>query len=469
MDATTQTKAVDSPVQQNQQYNCSKCKRSFASLSALGRHSKDKHKLPSLEPNPVATGSASFKPTYKPSILEENSCPFNYHVFWLLKAKTRRLLPNRKRYTRFVAPRFPLSTALQLAEQVNCPDLLDKEFVAFAQAYDTIVQEKDYTSIDRILEFPIGVINAKQDLVLSGRIGRLKDIQRRAPTLPTKNLKILTEDMLLQFFAQARIHMLENSIPWDDFPAYYLSSAVLGAEIYNKVIQHLHGYPEEITLRKFSCFIQQIILGLLPIHESYSEAELRIIEEHKANLLGPVPNINHIRTMLQADSCDLVAKSPYFKQVQNIISDESKRLMIEAEKTNLLHKIIANTTYEAKLYELLIASGSYKTIHTVPYPALLDHLQNLIIAEKKSEVALFNANRLAQTRDLVLSEESPVVLPPIYFNGPPPIYGPPPNFSYLNTPPPPTIPKVTTPPNRLPPPFYNRAMPPTWPPNTPRL
>ena len=79
MDATTQTETVNLPVQQNQRYNCSKCKRAFATTSALGRHTKDKHSakqnLSALHPNPVLTDIAFYKPTYKPDILEEHSCP----------------------------------------------------------------------------------------------------------------------------------------------------------------------------------------------------------------------------------------------------------------------------------------------------------------------------------------------------------------------------------------------------------
>ena len=419
MDATTQTETVNLPVQQNQRYNCSKCKRAFATTSALGRHTKDKH---SVDPNPVLTDNAFYKPTYKPDILEEHSCPYNYHVFWFLQAKTRRLPPYNKRYTRFVAPRLPL-TMLELAERVNFPDLLSREFVAFAQAYDTLVQEKNFASIDTVVQGPsIGVTNAKQDLILSGRTKLLKDIQRTAPVLPIKNLKILSDDTIVQFFAQARIHMLNNSIPWDNFSSYFLDSTILGAEISTKVTEVLHGYPEEIrpVLRNFSCFIQRIIHGLLPIQESYSEACLRILNNHKQHLMGYNPSIEYTNTHIHADAQDLTRKSPYFKQVCTNITDEQHRAMIEKHKTNLLHSIIADTTYEATIYELLISSSKYKVITDVPNQELLDTLKNVILAEKKSAIALAN-----------------VLLPPTYFDRPPPtptyFNTPPPNFS---TPPP---------------------------------
>ena len=450
-----------------QQYNCPKCKRSYATPSALARHTTDKHspqpKGPPLRDNHGTKGPPP-RETYRPPILDEHNCPFNYHVFWQLTAHTRKLPLSNKRNHRWVAPRLPCHM-LQLAERVNFPDLLDKEFVAFAQAYDTIVQEKDFASIDTIDTCPIGVINAKQDLVLCGRIKLLKEIQRRAPVLPTTNLKFITEDMLLQFFASCRIHMLENSIPWDDFPSYFLTASVMGAEIFTKVTNVIHGYPEDIRyiLRNFSSFIQHIIHRLLPIQESYSEAELRILKKHKQYLAGPNPSMEYTITHIQADAQDLTRKSPYFKQVCNDITDEQHRGMIEKHKTDLLHSIIADTTFEATIHELLIGSSKYTKITEVPNHELMDTLQSLMVAEKMSAIAL--------------SKDSPVLLPPTFFNRPPPIYGHPPNFSYPPPNflvPPPTIAKVTTPPIRgtshcPPPPFYNRAMPTAWPPNTPRL
>ena len=434
-DATTQT----SPMGQCQcKCQCLKCPKHFATPSALARHTKDKHpskpkhKLASPELN-QSTDNTFHKPTYKPPILEEPSCPPNFRVFFNLKAKTRKVRPNVKGYTRFVAPRFPL-TMLQLAERVHFPDLLSKEFVAFAQAYDTIVKRKDFASTTTVCQYPIGVTNSKQDLVLTGRCRILKDLERKAPSLPTKNLKTLTEDTVLQFFAQARKHMLENSIPWNDFPAYYLSSAVLGAEISCKVTNLLHGYPAEdrYLVRSFSCFIERIILGLLPLQESYYDAELRILEKHKQHLSGPNPSIDFTKTYIHSDAQDLTMKSPYYKQVHKDITDEQLRMMIENEKTNLLHKIITHTSYDAKIHKLLIASSKYKDITDVPSQILLDTLGYLMVAEKKSSIALLNAQNSrgirSQSSESTENTSSLMLLPPTFFNRPPP--------TYLNTPPP---------------------------------
>ena len=432
MDATTQTETID------HQYQCLQCPKHFATPSALARHTKDKHsskpkhKLTTPKLN-QSTESTFQKPTYKPPILEEPSCPPNFRVFFNLKAKTRRLPPNVKSYAKFVAPRFPL-TMLQLAERVHFPDLLSREFVAFAQAYDTIVKEKDFASTTTVCQYPIGVTNSKQDLVLTGRCRILKDLERKAPSLPTKNLKALTEDTVLQFFAQARKHMLENSIPWNDFPAYYLSSAVLGAEISCKVTNLLHGYPAEdrYLVRSFSCFIERIILGLLPLQESYYDAELRILEKHKQHLSGPNPSIDFTKTYIHSDAQDLTTKSPYYKQVHKDITDEQLRMMIENEKTNLLHKIITHTSYDAKIHKLLIASSKYKDITDVPSQILLDTLGYLMVAEKKSSIALLNAQNSrgirSQSSESTENTSSLMLLPPTFFNRPPP--------TYLNTPPP---------------------------------
>ena len=351
------------------------------------------------------------KQIYEPPILDQLDCPRLYITFWGLRALTLRETANNKRMSRFVAPKFPINM-LELEKQVNYQGMLSDEFISYAKAYENLASQKDYASVDQYSQFQVGVKNSAHDLANYGRGSVLEVLRRQAPVLEEKRLSALTESALQSFFFQARCYMLSSSIPWDSFPEFFLTSAALGPDILTRVNNALLGYPtHRKVLRTFSTFIERIIRILLPAEESYNDAESRIIEEHKANLLGPVPNIDHTRTMLQADSRDLVTKSPYFKQVQNTISDESKRLMIEAEKTNLLHKIISNTTYEAKLYKLLIASDSYKTINTVPYPVLLDHLQNLIIAEKKSEVALVNANRLAhKSRD---TQKSILKSPPL--------------------------------------------------------
>ena len=337
------------------------------------------------------------KQIFHPAIMDQLDCPPAYKTFWTLRAFTRRLSKKDKPMPRWVAPKFPINM-LELEKQVNYPGMLSDEYTNYAKAYQNLASQKDYASVDQYSQFQVGVINSAHDLAVLGKLQIFNDLQKHAPQLETKSLSTLTEAALQAFFFQARCYMLTSSIPWDSFPEFFLTTAALGPDILTRVNNALLGYPtHRKVLRTISSFIERIIRTLLPAQESYNDAEARIIDEHKAHLLGPSPNIDHTRTMLQSDSRDLVTKSPYYKQVQNEISDESKRLMIEAEKTNLLHKIIANTIYEAKLYKLLIASDSYTTINTVPYNVLLDHLQNLIIADKKSEVALVHANRLSHT------------------------------------------------------------------------
>ena len=337
------------------------------------------------------------KQIYQPTIIDQLDCPPAYITFWNLRAFTRRISKKDKPMSRFVAPKFPINM-LELEKEVNYPGMLSDEYTSYAKAYQNLASQKDYASVDQYSQFQVGVINSAHDLAVLGKLQIFNDLQKQAPQLETKTLSTLTEAALQAFFFQARCYMLTSSIPWDSFPEFFLTTAALGPDILTRVNNALLGYPtHRKVLRTLSTFIERIIRTLLPAQESYNDAEARIIEEHKAHLLGPSPNIDHTRTMLQSDSRDLVTKSPYYKQVQNEIPDESKRLMIEAEKTNLLHKIIANTVYEAKLYKLLIASDSYTTINTVPYNVLLDHLQNLIIADKKSEVALVHANRLSRT------------------------------------------------------------------------
>ena len=341
------------------------------------------------------TNSILLKQTYQPPILGESTCPQTYHTFWKLKAKTRKLPPSYKKLVKFVAPRFPL-TMLQLTEQVNYPDLLSREFVAYAQAYDSIVKQKNYASVVTLPLYTVGVENSESDLALTGQTRILDNLKRKAPQLETKSLDKLTESALTQFFFIARTYMLTSSIPWDSFSDYFISPNILGPEIFAKVTNALIGYPtHKELLKNLSCFIERIIFRLLPVQESYYDAEVRILEKHKQRLTGPNPSIDFTKTYIHSDAQELTTKSPYYKQVHTEITDEQLRMMIENEKTNLLHKIITHTSYDAKIHKLLIASSKYKEITDVPNNELLDNVQSLMVAEEKTAIALVNATKLS--------------------------------------------------------------------------
>ena len=375
----------------NPKYQCSECHHSYHKRSALTRHTKKRHpnklKHSHLAPATLPSNSSLQKETFQPPILEEASCPSTYHIFWNLKAKTRQLPPDNKKVVKFVAPRFPL-TMLQLTEQVNYPDLLSMEFVAYAKAYDSIVKQKNFASIVTNPIHSVGVQNSEHDLSLTGQTRILDSLKKKAPALQTKTLNKLTESALTQFFFIARTYMLTSSIPWNSFSDYFLTKAVLGHEIYSKVTNALIGYPtQKELLKNLSCFIERIIFRLLPAQESYYDAEIRILEKHKKYLTGPNPSIDFTKTYIHSDAQELTTKSPYYKQVHNDITDEQHRTMIENEKTNLLHKIISHSSYDAEIHKLLIASSKYKEITDVPNNELLDNVQSLMVAEEKIAVA----------------------------------------------------------------------------------
>ena len=375
----------------NPKYQCSECHHSYHKRSALTRHTKkwhpDKIKHSHLAPGTLSSHSSLQKETFQPPILKEASCPSTYHIFWNLKAKTRQLPPDNKKVVKFVAPRFPLET-LQLAEQVNFPELLSKEFVAYAHAYDSIVKQKNFASIVTVPIHSVGVQNSEHDLSLTGQTRILDSLKKKAPALQTKTLNKLTESALTQFFFIARTYMLTSSIPWNSFSDYFLTKAALGPEIHAKVKNALIGYPtHKEFLKNLSCFLERIIFRLLSAEESYYNAEIRILEKHKKYLTGPNPSIDFTKTYIHSDAQELTTKSPYYKQVHKDITDEQHRTMIENEKTNLLHKIITHTTYDAEIHKLLIASSKYKEITDVPNNELLDNVQSLMVAKEKSAVA----------------------------------------------------------------------------------
>ena len=374
----------------NPNHQCSECHHSYHKRSALTRHTKKRHpnklKHSHLAPTTLPSDSSLQKETFQPPILEE-ACPSTYHIFWNLKAKTRQLPPDNKKVVKFVAPRFPL-TMLQLAEQVNFPELLSKEFEVYAHAYDSIVKQKNFASINTVPFHSVGVLNSEHDLSLTGQTRILDSLKKKAPALHTKTLNNLTEATLTQFFFLARTYMLTSSIPWNSFSDYFLTKAVLGPEIHAKVKNALIGYPtHKEFLKNLSCFIERIIYRLLPVQESYYDAEVRILKKHKQYLTGPNPSIDFTKTYIHSDAQELTTKSPYYKQVHNDITDEQHMTMIENEKTNLLHKIITHTSYDAEIHKLLIASSKYKEITDVPNNELLDNVQSLIVAEEKSAVA----------------------------------------------------------------------------------
>ena len=112
-----------------------------------------------------------------------------------------------------------------------------------------------------------------------------------------------------------------------------------------------------------------------------------VLKKHKQYLTGPNPSIDYTKTYIHSDARELTTKSPYYKQVQNDITDKQHRMTIENEKTNLLHKIITHTSYDAKIQKLLIASGKYKAITDIPNNELLDNIQILIVAKERIALA----------------------------------------------------------------------------------
>ena len=373
----------------NPKRKCAECSHAYRTKSALARHRKTRHSIKNKNSHVALSSDNNLqKEIFKPPILEEASCPSTYNIYWNLKAKTRRLPPDNRKVLKFVAPRFPI-TMLQLAEQVNFPELLSKEFETYAHAYDSIVKQRSLASIETVPFHSVGVQNSVQDLSLTGQTRILDSLKKKAPALETKTLNKVSESELTNFFFQARTYMLTNSIPWDSFSDYFITPTILGKEIYGKVTSTLKGYPTHKQLIKnFSCFIEHIMLRLLPVQESYYDAEIRIIAKHKQQLTGPNPSIEYTKTYIQSDALDLTTKSPFYKQVRSNITDEQHKMMIENESTNLLHKIIANTLYDAEIHKLLIGSECYKEITDIPNNVLLDYIQSLIVAEDKSARAL---------------------------------------------------------------------------------
>ena len=330
---------------------------------------------------------------FTPKILNEPDTPKSYMEFWECRNFERPLTRSEPPNDRWVAPKFPL-TLLSMEAYVNYPGLLEQEFINYAKCYHLLKIQKHRALVEGSGSYKVGVINDASHLTMLGKGKILEDLKRQAPQLEEKNLSILTESAVQTFFTQSRTYALSSSIPHDSWGDYYLTNAALGAEILSKVKEALAGFPTyKPILRNFSSFIEKTIITLLPAQESFYDTEQRMMEAHKSHLLGPSPNIDYTRTKIQTDSRELVTKSPQYKQIQAHITESEKRLLIEGTKINLLFKIIANTSYEAKLHQLLIASDKYSQLECVPYNVLLDNIQNLIIAERKSEIAYVNANK----------------------------------------------------------------------------
>ena len=130
--------------------------------------------------------------------------------------------------------------------------------------------------------------------------------------------------------------MLTNSIPWDNFSAFFLNSNSLGAEISTKVSNALYGYfsVTRPLLRNFSCLIERIILNLLPVQESYHDAEVRILEKHKQHLLGPNPSIDYTKAYIHLHAQELTTKSSYYKKVSKSITNEQHRVINDSKSKN---------------------------------------------------------------------------------------------------------------------------------------
>ena len=337
-------------------------------------------------------------PVYQPPILGQDKCPEAYTQFWKLQALPRASQGSSKRVSpRFVAPRYPRKM-LEVAAHVNLPDLLSDEFLAYAKCYQAIVNERNYVAVQKE-EIHIGILMDAAILASLGKGKILEDLKKSAPVLRDQKLSELTEASLQSFFFQARLYCLNSSIPYWSFPDFFLNPKTFGTDIYNKLTEILLGYPSfKSTLRQFSCFLESCIKQILPIQESYTNSEQRIIEEHRSFLLSDNPSADYTKISLQSDAQDLVIKSPYFKQNSTLINEESKRTMIEMEKSNLLFKIVSNTHYETELIQLLIANDKYPSLDQVPYSVLISNLENLILVGQKAEMIEVNMSKAKQPR-----------------------------------------------------------------------
>ena len=323
---------------------------------------------------------------YLPPILTQSSCPKYYQDFWSLKATPRQIAKGKSPKAKHVAPRFPKKMQ-SVALQINFPHLLSHEFESYAKAYQAICEEKHVLSVentDSVVQ--LSIINDASVLANRGLGKVLEDLRKNSPRLREQKLENLSEATLQSFFFQARTYMLSNSIPYWSFSDYFLNPRNLGDDIFNKVMEILLGYPSyKSTLKQFSCFIEQSIRKILPLQESYTDFEERVIDTHRSFLLSSTPSVDHTKISLQNDAQEAVIKSPYFRQHQSTISEELKRHLIEAEKSNLLYKIVSNTVFEKELIQLLIANDRYASLDIVPYPILISNLENLILVSQKTE------------------------------------------------------------------------------------
>ena len=334
---------------------------------------------------------------YIPPILSQQDCPENFKIFWSQKASPRpslfsasnKPMPEDEKH---VAPRYPVKM-LEVATHVNLPNLLADEFEAYAKAYQAIVIERKYSNIDASSGH-IVQIAIQNDAAVLARLGKdkiLETLKRNAPILREQKLENLTEAELQSFFFQARTYLLDNQAPYWSFPDYFLNAKTLGANIFNKITELLWGYPTyKTTLKQFSSFIESSIRQILPIQESFTDSEERIIANHRSILLGPVPSVDHTKISLQADAQELLIKSPYYKQNKNKITEDLKRQLIDMHKSNLIIKIISNTHFEKDLIQLLIANDKYRSLDVVPFPELITNLENLILVAQKAETIEVN-------------------------------------------------------------------------------
>ena len=328
---------------------------------------------------------------YIPPVLNQKDCPELFKVFWSLRAFPRPSLFEKGKPVaeeeRPVAPRYPVRM-LEVATHVNLPNLLADEFEAYAKAYQAIVIERRYSTVESS-RGSIVHLNIQNDAAVLARLGKdkiLETLKKNGPILREQKLESLTEAELQSFFFQARTYLLDNQAPYWSFPDYFLNARTLGPNIFNKITELLWGYPTyKTTLKQFSSFIETSIRQILPIQESFTDSEERIIASHRSLLLGPVPSVDHTKISLQADAQELLIKSPYYKQNKSKITEDLKRQLIDMHKSNLIIKIISNTHFETDLIQLLIANEKYKSLDVVPFPVLITNLENLILVGQKAE------------------------------------------------------------------------------------
>ena len=374
----------------NSTATCPLCKAIFADAVSALTHVQEQHQNTPRTYNGKSTNQNQ-EEKGKPKILKASQFQDSYiHIplpndeaahFFTATAETMKDPRTNTIETRYIAPRFPESV-LAIEEMVAYRNIATKEFQKWFKAYQQITTAKKLGSYRTYAGHNIGLENSYTALMIAGQKDKIFTLKNNAPTLYPTRIAELNEHLVTAFFHNQRIYCMESRIEWSSWFEICFSEKTIGREIFDRVQARLTGYPSVIeTLKTISSFIEHIVLSLLPVQVPYAQRRTEILNIHIAQLNSSVPSVDFTRQHIDQHGQELRFLHPAANAATSLSTEQESRLQ-ENIVDELLHEILAGTSFFGRLNQLYLPNPQYQDIRKVPKAKILEDLARLIAADR---------------------------------------------------------------------------------------